>query len=287
MARILQACDHMRRWLSMSCLWILAACSPVVEPPRQTATGMTPPAPLETAPATAQTKPSLPPASPVFTSAPRKGITCEGVSYDSRLHRLVVLDQPGGPGSLHANAAAAAMATGGIAAVNGGFFTPEGAPLGLVIAGGISAGSWNSGSSLGGGLWFEESPGSPVIRRREALGKQAARGKSELLQAGPMLVENSHAVSGLENTKTSARIIVLWDGRTRWWIGRTSPCTLAGLANMIEETPPSGWKVRHALNLDGGRSADLWVSPAVSGGPVERRPPWNRPVRNFLVLKAL
>jgi hypothetical protein len=101
-----------------------------------------------------------------------------------------------------------------------------------------------------------------------------------------MLVDNGHAVSGLENTKTSARTVILWDGGTRWWIGRSSPCTLAGLASTIEETPPCGWIVRHALNLDGGRSADLWVSSAVSGGPAERRPPWNRPVRNFLVLQA-
>jgi hypothetical protein len=107
----------------------------------------------------------------------------------------------------------------------------------------------------------------------------------ELLQAGPLLVENGHAVGGLENTKTSARTLILWDGGQRWWIGRTPPCTLANLAAALAASQPAGWSAQHALNLDGGRSADLWVSDAVSGGPLSRRPPWNRPVRNFLVLR--
>ena len=42
--------------------------------------------------------------------------------------------------------------------------------------------------------------------------------------------------------------------------------------------------VADALNLDGGRSTDLWVSSSVSGGPASWRTPFNKPVRNFLVL---
>lgn len=106
----------------------------------------------------------------------------------------------------------------------------------------------------------------------------------ELLQAGPMLVENGHLVSGLEATKTSARTVLLWDGTTRWWIGRSAPCTLAALAAALGSGGPTSWPVRHALNLDGGRSSDLWISGQVEGGPVSVRPPWNRPVRNFLVV---
>ena len=118
------------------------------------------------------------------------------------------------------------------------------------------------------------------------LGRIAASSMRELIQAGPLLVENGQPVSGLEATKTSARIVVLWDGGTRWWIGRGSPCSLAALGQALANAQPAGWKTRHALNLDGGRSADLWVSGAISGGPFVSRPPWNRPVRNFLVLVA-
>jgi hypothetical protein len=106
----------------------------------------------------------------------------------------------------------------------------------------------------------------------------------ELLQAGPMLMENGRAVEGLDSNKTSARTMILWDGGTRWWIGRSSPVTLAQVAAVLAEGGIPEWKVRHALNLDGGRSSELWVSPEVSGGPLARRPAWNRPVRNFLVL---
>lgn len=237
------------------------------------------PPPLSS-PASVIPPPSTPAGPARATVRDISGITFEGVAFDSRSQRLAVVDQPGGPGSQFADAAAAAKSRGGLAAVNAGFFTPEGAPLGLVSSSGKISGSWNSASSLGNSVWYENS----AIVRREKLGRSAASGMRELIQAGPLLVENGHAVGGLEATKTSARIVLLWDGGTRWWIGRGSPCTLAALGQALATDQPAGWSVRQALNLDGGRSADLWISDTVPGGPVSRRPPWNRPVRNFLVL---
>jgi hypothetical protein len=172
----------------------------------------------------------------------------------------------------------------GLAAVNGGFFTPEGEPLGRVIAGGNAVGTWNSASSLGSGLWHADAAGRSAIRRRGNLDRADAGAMRELLQAGPLLVENGRAVGGLDALKTSARTMILWDGANRWWIGRCSPASLAQVAALLADGEIPGWRVRHALNLDGGRSAELWVSPEVSGGPKMIRPVWNRPVRNFLVL---
>ncbi len=212
------------------------------------------------------------------------GIKFEGVSFDSRNCRLVVADQPGGPGSKYDDAASAMNSQHGLAAVNAGFFTPQGAPLGLVVSSGTSSGAWNSASSLGSGVWFETSSGEMGIARREKLGRSSATGMRELIQAGPLLVENGKTVSGLEPTRTSARTFILWDGGTRWWIGRASPCTLESLGNALTNTTSTGWKVQHALNLDGGRSADLAISSQITGGPIVRRTLWNRPVRNFLVL---
>jgi hypothetical protein len=204
------------------------------------------------------------------------------VAFDSRTARLIVADQPGGPGARWADAAAATAAHGGLAGINAGFFTPEGVPLGKVVAAGVAAGSWNRTSSLGSAVWWEAVGGGPAISRREAVPAQPPA--RELLQAGPLLVEHGRAVSGLEATKASVRSVVLWDGGTRWWIGRASACTLAELARGLAAGKPAGWPVRHALNLDGGRSADLVVTPAVAGGPLERRTLWNRAVRNFLIL---
>jgi len=215
------------------------------------------------------------------------GITFEGVAFDSRSAVLKVADQAGGPGTQFPDAAAAGRALGGSAAINAGFFTPEGAPLGLVVAGGNTSGRWNGSSSLGSGVWALDAAGASAISRREKLGRAVAGRMRELIQAGPLLVENGGAVAGLEATKTSARIAILWNGGSQWWIGRASPCTLAAFSQAISLGNPAGWKARQALNLDGGRSADLWISAEVSGGPITHRTVWNRPVRNFLVLKKL
>jgi hypothetical protein len=212
------------------------------------------------------------------------GISIEGVAFDSRSHRLVVADQTAGPGSGFADAAAAGAAAGGLAVVNAGFFTPEGEPLGLVVSSGKRASAWNSASSLGSGLWHEDSSGQSAISHRERLGRTNAGTMRELIQAGPLLVENKREVSGLDSVKPAVRTFILWDGSTRWWIGRASACTLAGLSRVLVAAQPAGWTVKHALNLDGGRSSDLWVSAKIPGGPLVRRAPWNRPVRNFLVL---
>jgi Phosphodiester glycosidase len=270
-----------RRELLLFFIMLTASCSPVaVEPAPRAAPVVHMQKPVSPAP-------SQPARAPEVTRSGMGGIEFEGVTFDSRTHRLVVVDQRAGPGSQYATAADAGAGSDGIMALNAGFFTPEGMPLGLVVSAGKVAGSWNGSSSLGSGIWFEDSSGSPSIRRREDLGKSAAQQTRELIQSGPMLVENGRSVGGLESQKTSARSVILWDGGTRWWLGRGSPCTLAVLAHALAGTGPAGWKVRHALNLDGGRSVDLWISPAVSGGPAGHRPPWNRAVRNFLVLRAL
>lgn len=264
-------------WLAGG-LVMFAACAPVREPEAMRDT-----APVESPQVLPESPPRFHQPEPARAgSVEISGIVFEGVGFDAGSHRLVVVDQADGPGSVFADAAAAARSVGGIAAVNGGFFTPEGAPLGLVIAAGRRSGAWNSASSLGGGVWHDSGAGG--ISRREKLGRTGASGHRELLQAGPMLVENDRAVSGLDGLKTSARTVILWDGGSRWWIGRSTPASLARIAEALAGGKMPGWPVRHALNLDGGRSADLWISAEVPGGPLTRRPAWNRPVRNFLVL---
>ncbi|RYD31358.1 MAG: hypothetical protein EOP87_14870 [Verrucomicrobiaceae bacterium] len=263
---------------------IPAAVAPVTHSPSS------PTAPVAKATEAASAPVVLPPVEntspangPRVTSRDISGITFEGVAFDSRTHRLRVVDQAGSPGSRFTDSASAGRSVGGIAAVNAGFFTPEGAPLGLLVSSGKVSGSWN-GSSLGSGVWYENTSGGAGISRREKLGRSGAAAMRESLQAGPMLVENGRAVGGLDRAKASVRMMILWDGGSRWWIGRGSTSTLAELSTALSSGGPAGWPVRHALNLDGGRSSDLWISEAVSGGPMVRRAPWNRPVRNFLVL---
>lgn len=219
-----------------------------------------------------------------FTRKEISGITLEGVCFDSRTHRLVVADQPEGPDSLWLSAKNAATTRQALAATNAGFFTPEGKPLGLVRSEGKSTGTWNDASSLGNGIWYETTAGKSALVRRSLLARTAARELPELLQAGPLLMENTHAVTGLNATKTASRTLILWDGGSRWWLGRASACTLDALAKHLAANSPTLWPLFSALNFDGGHSTDLWVSSAVPGGPVERRSVFSRPVRNFLLL---
>ncbi|MFK7851208.1 MAG: phosphodiester glycosidase family protein [Akkermansiaceae bacterium] len=212
------------------------------------------------------------------------GIRFSGVEFDTRTHRLLVADQKNGPGTRFSDARDAASKMGGIMAINAGFFTPEGKPLGLVISDRKKSGSWNSASSLGTGIYRLSGTGSASIARRT--NQTAVTDSVDLLQSGPLLIENGSFVKGLNNRKTAIRSFIVTDGDSRWWVGRSSACTLRSLAIALCKQSPTDWNIAMALNLDGGRSSDLYVSNIVSGGPVEFRGILNRSVRNFLVLKS-
>ena len=228
--------------------------------------------------------PTIPAKPPRVTRQTIGGIGFEGVTFDSRTHALSIIDQRNGPGSLFSSARDAASKTEALLAINGGFFTPEGDPLGLVISRGKTSGVWNSTSSLGSGIYRINQANQASINRRNALSEISD--STELLQAGPLLVENGHQVPGLESTKFARRSIILTDGATRWWTGTTSTCDLASLGKALSRSSPANWEIKNALNLDGGRSSDLYISGKLSGGPVEDRSFLNRHVRNFLILKA-
>lgn len=211
-----------------------------------------------------------------------EGIRIEAMVYDSRTHRAVIADQPQGPGSIWRDAEAASAALGGVGAVNGGFFTPEGEPLGLVVSQGRRAGEINRSTSLGSGYYVASSGGTPQLIRRERF-----RGGEEALQAGPFLVEKARSVGGLSERASSARTFIATDGRSGWILARTGPCSLRQLAQALEGSSILGVSIETALNLDGGRSSEIWVSKQLSGGSAHTRPLWNKPVRNFLVLRPL
>lgn len=203
------------------------------------------------------------------------GIGITAVVFDPATHRLVVADQPEGPGSRWTDAQVAGRAFGGLAALNAGFFTPEGKPLGLVVAGGRSHGSINRTSSLGSGFYAD----GALLRRERWTGKA-----TEALQSGPFLVEGRRPVAGLSHQSSSARSFVARLEGGRWLLARTGPCSLADLGTALAGSKWDGAGLVDALNLDGGRSSEFWVASGVDGGPLRIRPAWNRPVRNFLVL---
>ena len=202
------------------------------------------------------------------------------VLFDDRNYRISVVDKEQGPETEWPTAQAAARAHGALAAINAGFFTPEGRPLGLVIENGRHIGTWNAQSSLTSGLLsVEKSP--RLLRRRHWRSFSPTR---HLVQAGPLLIENGRAVDGLDNGERSPRSFLAWDGGSRWAFGYCEKANLTELALSLANQPLEQLDITTALNLDGGRSSDLWVSREVQGGPLTTRRLWNRSVRNYLLL---
>lgn len=209
-----------------------------------------------------------------------EGIAMEAIIYDSRSHEAIVADQPDGPGSTWPDSRAAGEARGGLGAINAGFFTPEGAPLGLVVTNSQRRGGINRASSLGSGFYVLDSGGNPSLLRREEF-----RSAREAIQAGPFLVENGRQVGSLSEKASSARTFIATNGSHGWVLARTGPCSLRQLATALKGARIGEVSIKSALNLDGGRSSEIWASDRLLGGPVQIRPLWNKPVRNFLVLR--
>lgn len=211
------------------------------------------------------------------------GVKLSLVSFDDRHHRLRVADQPNGPGSRWDNSKSAATSFRGFAAINGGFFTPEGKPLGLLIENGTRRGHINK-SPLGTGIYISASSGSAIIRREHLATSSLAAKARNLLQTGPMLVENGKPVTALSKTSHRPRSFIAWDGKHHWAIGHTTASTLDALSRALAGNSPAGFNIHTAINLDGGRSSDLWVGPQVKNGNKTHRSLFNKTVRNYLVL---
>lgn len=212
----------------------------------------------------------------------RHGLSLSVLTFDARRYRLRVLDNEGGPGTGVGLARNAASRLNGVAAINGGFFTPEGQPLGLVIEDGKKYGTLSS-SSLGSGLFLQIADHHlPTLSRR---GDWASLPPPrQLLQSGPFLLEDGRTVPGLSASRPRERSFLLWDGGAGWALGHSSSTSLAALSRALASQPVPGLTISEALNLDGGTSSDLWVASSVKGGPVSTRRFWNKDVRNYLVL---
>lgn len=176
------------------------------------------------------------------------------VQFEAVRCTLRIVDQPdrAGAGSL----AEAMKRSGAIAGVNGGFFTPAFEPLGLTISQGRRAGAWQRSSLLGGVVMVKK--GRPALLWRDEF--QDSASITELLQAGPRLVNNGQPVTGLQTSSSRARTFIATDNAGRWLLGICEYTTLAGLAQLLA-TPDliPGMEIARALNFDGGKSTGIWA----------------------------
>jgi uncharacterized protein YigE (DUF2233 family) len=231
--------------------------------------------------------PQDPPPSPILSALPSQshplkvnsaslnGTTFTAVTFDRRNYFLKVIDQKEGPGTEFTGAEFAGQ--GSLAAINGGFFNPDGSPLGLVITDGQSRGAFNSHSFLGTGIIDGE---NTILSHRKSYQKS-----SELVQSGPRLVWDQERLIGLSKSKERPRSFVIWDGNNHFGIGHADRATLQGLANNLQAQPFEGFHIKYAINLDGGTSCDLWVSNQIPGGGFTKSSLFRKKARNYLALR--
>ena len=161
----------------------------------------------------------------------------------------------------------------GLAGVNGGYFDPQNAPVGLLISDGKLIAPLRKARLLSGVLVVTKTC-VEVIRAAEYSSRKNA---IAAVQCGPFLVEGGKSVAGLNDTRPARRTFVFTSGADRGAVGFCSTVTLAQLADILA-TPEL--KVQRALNLDGGSSSAFWFSG--TNGVVSI--PEQKTVRNFVVV---
>ncbi len=230
-------------------------------------------------------RPDAPSASSLVESitVTESSITFTVVTFDRRMNSLIIADKPEGPESLWPTSKDAAEAHSGLAAINGGFFTKEDTPLGLVIADGKRSGFLNPSDDLGAAFYIDTPPSIISLKEYRALKTP----QQNAIQAGPDLVWDGKQSPHLHQEKPRPRSFLLWDGGNRLALGHATASTLHELGAALQAQPIPDFKIHRALNLDGGRSSDLWISSKVKGGGITRRSWINKPVRNYLILKDL
>jgi uncharacterized protein YigE (DUF2233 family) len=191
-----------------------------------------------------------------FTERHVKGdkgnVTLWVVSFDPKTQTLAMMDNPEGAFDL----GSAAEKRGALAAVNGGYFQPDRAPLGLLVRQGVEIHPLEHARLLSGVLSVTAT--SINIQRTGAFKPSPAI--REAVQAGPFLVEQGKAITGLEATRSAARTVIFQDAKGRVGFLIAKSATLAETAEILA-TPgiAAGGKIAKALNLDGGTSTALWV----------------------------
>jgi hypothetical protein len=196
------------------------------------------------------------------------------IQFDRGRCALRVLDLPEG-----AAVSETVRAAGGLAGINGGYFTPDHSPLGLVVSQGAKLHPLET-SKLLTGLLVVTARGASLVRIGEFRPGPALR---EALQAGPFLVDHGRPVDGLNATRAAERTVILADKQGAFALMITDPVSLADLGQILA-TPElfPGLNIERALNLDGGSSTALWVDAAPE--PFSK-PEWKQ-VRNAVAIMA-
>ena len=193
--------------------------------------------------------------------------------FSTKSAALRVVDNPGGDEEL----AAVMRRIRGVAGVNGGYFDPQNAPVGLLISEGKLIAPFRKARLLSGVLVATKGR-VELLRAGEYSSKKNA---AVALQCGPFLVDGGIAVPGLNDTKPARRTFVLTAGPDRAALGFCSHVTLAQLGEILATARLApDLKIQRALNLDGGSSSAFWFAGERGAFSI----PEQKTVRDFVVI---
>lgn len=165
----------------------------------------------------------------------------------------------------------------GVAGVNGGYFDPQNAPVGLLISDGKLIAPFRKARLLSGVLVATKGR-VEILRAAEYSSRKTA---TAALQCGPFLVEGGAAIPGLNNTKSARRTFILTAGSDRAALGFCSPVTLEQMGEILAAARLApDLKVQRALNLDGGSSSAFWFAGERGVFSI----PEQKTVRDFVVI---
>jgi hypothetical protein len=138
------------------------------------------------------------------------------------------------------------------AGINGGYFDPNFAPLGLRIIDGKITSRLTRGKLMSGVLASDNA--IHIFRVAEF---SIRRKPNAAIECGPFLLDLAKPVRGLEAMRGARRSFAAIGSGDRAALGFCSDATLADLARILA-VPLGDFKIQRALNLDGGSSSAFW-----------------------------
>jgi Phosphodiester glycosidase len=174
--------------------------------------------------------------------------------FSAKSCRLRLVDQPSEPRFDLADV----MRLGKyLAGVNGGYFDPNYAPVGLLICDGRVVAPLRKARLLSGIL----SVANGEVRLQRAAEFSRKSNVTEAVQAGPFLVDRAKTVPGLDDSRLARRTFVAVGAQNQIALGFCTQVSLAQLAAILAAPDVAGGlKVQRALNLDGGSSSAFWLA---------------------------
>ncbi len=193
----------------------------------------------------------------------------ELAEFSNKTATLRVIDDASGSSDL----ATTMQHVGAIAGVNGGYFDPNDAPVGMLIGNGRVIAPFTKAKLLSGVV----SVIGGRVKVQRAVEFSMKSKPMQARQCGPFLVERGNAITGLNETRSARRTFVATNSNERVAIGYSSHVTLAQLAALLAIPE---LKIQRAFNLDGGSSSAFWFNGA--SGVVSI--PEQKTVRDYLAI---